>query len=161
MGFQTCRNLSVLLLAGVALVGCNNTPDKPKNIGSGPNNLPGAAGLANQQQLQDWNQKPIPLKSATTSPQGGLQPAGNPLLGNTSGSNLPANTGFVPSGPGNVGAPPPIFTPMPTNPTTRPGNDVRTTAPSNFAADPFRVDPLPLPGGANNPIPIPQPGSRP
>ncbi len=155
MGFQSRRSLSVLLLAGVALVGCNNGPDKPRQFGGSTVN-PASGGLANQGQTQQWqgNNKPFP-----TNPQPGL----TPLQTNQQnfGINNPAPGGPLnPAGgpaPAGVGGAPPTFQAIPTNNTLPAG--VRQSQPT-FAEDPTRPNTGPaFPPGAQ---PIqPPPGFRP
>ena len=68
MGIKTWRNLSVLLLVGAVLAGCNNTPDKKKSVLKEGPPTPNS-GLANQSQ-------PFPTKANTPT-----NDATNPFVG--------------------------------------------------------------------------------
>jgi hypothetical protein len=171
MGLQSWRGLSVLLLAGVTLVGCNNTPDKKYASGNGPTSLPG--GLANQNQNQGptqqlQNRDPFPRVQSPNNPfaggnqlnalPGSIQGNGAANTGGLPGSiqgNGAANTSFTPGAGGQM----PTFPPLPKDPV--PGRSDISPQPypgvpsgSGFAADPLRNSPS-LPGGMT-PIQPPQ-----
>ena len=162
MGLQSWRGLSVLLLAGVALVGCNNTPDKPKSFsGNGPTTLPGnlaSQGQGPTQLMQSQNRFPTANPGNPTAPNafpGSIQGNGAANTGGLPGSfqgNGAANTSFTPA-PG-TGGQLPTFPPLPKDPSTSTNrSDIMPypNVPSNsgFAADPLRSPPLP--GGVTPP----------
>lgn len=154
MGFRTCRNLSVLLLAGVALIGCNNTPDKPKQFGSGQNFPPANLPSAQNQQLQG-NTQQFPKASPLNTAGGSLQPNAFPSTlpnGPAPSKNFgPApglsNDPVIPSG---IGAPPSTFPPLP-----RTGD--LGTAPSQTGFGTQRNTAPPMPDGFGGPITPPTP----
>ena len=129
MGFNAWRNLSVLLLAGAALIGCNNTPQKNKE----------SIGLKGPQQGG-------PAGGIGQANKGGFPP-GTPV--GTNGQPFPTNPNpspFLPtSGPGQPGL-------NPSNPQQIIGGDPGRFAPmpggsgSNFSApnNPFAPAPNPI-----------------
>jgi hypothetical protein len=173
MGFQTCRNLSVFLLAGVAFVGCNN-PDKPKTV-MAPSPSPNMPNQGQNAQLQ--NQGAFPR----VSQQGPVTPAGLQPYDPSARTTVPPSQGFTPStpnglpmGPQNLpqmpGAPPigsaPTGLPMSSAPL--PGSSMPSSPPSGlpFSGQPMPVAPTntdrtspPLGSDFANPAAIPIPGA--
>ena len=156
MGFQTCRNLSVLLLAGVALVGCNNTP----KTASGPMPSQNVVTQGPNPQLQNQD-KAFPTVKAQSplSPAGGLQPT-DPYARTT----VPPSPGFtpgLPTGPSNLAPLPnaplpgtgPSGIPMPGSPL--PGSSMPV---SPLSGAPFPGS-TPLPGAPIGSTPISPPTS--
>jgi hypothetical protein len=143
MGFKYWRHLSLLVLAGAAIAGCNNTPTRPTTLGATNGNPP--AG-------QQANQKPFPINNNavnTNNPNNNFRPTG--------GANQPNNTN--PFGPAS-NQDPGRFQPLPNNnpnpfgnPSPNPnpfGNPNPSPAPNPFA-------PVPNPNGGNPVIPPPNP----
>ncbi|MBI3822086.1 MAG: hypothetical protein HY289_05325 [Planctomycetes bacterium] len=154
MGFLPWRSLSVLILAGVALTGCNNQ-QKDKGLTT----YPKAAPPGGQVQQQPAGQTQFP-----TQPAGGLSniqkpPAPSPF-GQPTGPGTPLQPGgqsFTPGGAGGI----PKFDPLPKAPTTGGLSPMPYTPvvpspqPGEFAGDRGPI----LPGGLQGtpPITIPAP----
>jgi len=173
MGFKPWGNLSVLLLAGAALVGCNNTPQKDKSLGAGPK--VGDASFAKGQPNMPGPSFPNPNGVSQQFPKPGVNP--NPLLDNSpkwpaSSGNSPSpfNPSFTPAGGSDIGGTPrnqfppnPSFPPTPkdnaplgSNFGGRPGN---ISPPANPSLPPIPNANSPFGGNINNsPAPY-QPGS--
>jgi hypothetical protein len=172
MGFKSWGNLSVLLLAAGALVGCNNTPQKDKTLGAGPK--VGDASIAKGQPNMPGPSFPNTNGVSQQFPKPGANP--NPLLDNSpkwpaSPGNSPStfNPSFTPAGgdiggtPRNPFAPNPSFPPTPKDNTPlgsnvggRPGN---ITPPVNPSLPPIPNTNSPFGGNINNsPAPY-QPGT--
>jgi hypothetical protein len=131
MGFNAWRNLSVLLLAGVVLAGCNNNAQKDKNVVAGPKATDPLA------------------KGQPTTPGPAFPNSSTPFP-----TQAPANVNNPPKNPftttsGNTNNP---ATPNPAFPTS--------VAPSNFpppsnqnSFTPSSGPNFPTPGGPNIPTP--------
>jgi hypothetical protein len=107
MGFKPWGNMSVLLLAGAALVGCNNTPQKDKSLGAGPK-IGDTSVAKGQPNMMPGPSFPNPNGAAQQFPKTGGNP--NPLLDNspkwptTSGNSpTPFNPSFTPAGGPDIG----------------------------------------------------------
>jgi hypothetical protein len=138
MGFQLCRTLSVLVLAGVALVGCQNTPDKPgKPFGGGP--LPGSGGVANQGAGQQFNGQQFTGQQSPGAPQA-FPKAQQPATGGLTNPSPFSPAGGSPSnqtfGPTPLAPSVPTTPNFPQLPNTGSVRDVRTPAPSDFGTLP-------------------------
>lgn len=108
MGFNACRNLSVLLLAGAALIGCNNGPQKNKDVitSKGPQPFqPGGVDQANKGGLPGGT--PV---SSNGFPMSNPDPNANPFL-KASGPGQPALSQGVQQ-PSAIGSDPGRFAPM-------------------------------------------------
>jgi hypothetical protein len=109
MGFKPWGNLSVLLLAGAALVGCNNTPQKDKSLGAGPKigdasfakgqtNIPGPKFPANTNAAP----QPYPQGVANPNPVLDVSPK-SPWSATSSNRVTPTNPSFTPTGGPDIG----------------------------------------------------------
>lgn len=168
MGFNACRNLSVLLLAGAALIGCNNGPQKNKEVitGKGPQAFqPGGAEQANKGGVPGspvsssvFPVKPDPNANPFLKASGPGQPALNPsvqqppAVGGDPGRFAPMS---IPSGAGNS---PPLVSPFgpPANPAS-PAPSLQKTSMFGDSRDlrlnPQTLDPAPNNNGPIVPIP--------
>ena len=163
MGSKPWQNLSALVLAGAALVGCNNTPQKTDNsIGATNGNppwktsqtaqqppapnfpvqpaQPGTSGFGTGQQPV----QPVGIPNNTGLPPYGSVNGGNvtaptnPMFPNTGNSNFPAGPNVPPSptfGPYTPGgnAPPVSSTSRTTAVPDVSGNMPSIPAPPNFS----------------------------
>src|SRR5216684_3434089 len=104
MGFKPWGNLSVLLLAGAALVGCNNTPQKDKSLGAGPKigdasiakgqtNMPGPKFPSNT----NGPSQAYPQAGANPNPLADISPK-SPWPPTPGSSPAPLNSSFAPAG---------------------------------------------------------------
>ena len=101
MGLNTLRSLSVLLLLGVALVGCNNTDKDKKIIGANKGAPPFSTGQVNTQGPPTFPSKQ-PFPTTNSNPGLGAQPA--PVFPATTGNVTPASPAFpTPGGLGPLG----------------------------------------------------------
>ena len=150
MGFKPWGNLSVLLLAGAALVGCNNTPQKDKSLGAGPKvgdasivkgqtNMPGPKFPSNT----NGPSQAYPQPGANPNPLADISPK-SPWPPTPGSSPAPFNSSFAPAGGPLPRDPfPPLprdIAPLGGNGGGRPGN---ITPPAN---------PLPPIPNVNSPI---------
>jgi hypothetical protein len=130
MGFKPWCKLSVLLLAGVALVGCNNGAEKDKKV-LGPTGLNSPTNGA----LSNPNRDPFPTKDNLITPIGGVSQqnkASDPTFG------IPANP--------NSGIPKPPLGLLPM------AREPSFTPPANPA--------VPMGGGSSNLLPLGSSGSN-
>lgn len=93
MGLNTLRSLSVLLILGVALVGCNNTDKDKKLIGANKGAPPFSTGQVNTQGPTFPSKQPFP-----TNPSPGLGAQPGPVFPATTGNVTPASPNFTPPG---------------------------------------------------------------
>lgn len=167
MGINGWRNLGVLLLAGAALAGCNNTPTRDRSIIT-PKAGDSPIGI-NQQNKGPFNQPGQtvgtgnPSAAFPTNPNANsLQPAQGQGLPN---ANLPLNQN---SQPLNVGANPGRFPPdtsIPTNNVQQPNNSFGPpsnpfgqqvpSVPSQFGQGQSRITQPGVPDTSNINIPPP------
>ncbi|HZZ81953.1 MAG TPA: hypothetical protein VFE62_25870 [Gemmataceae bacterium] len=112
MGFSEWRNLSVLVLASAALIGCNNGTQRDGRLVSSNNKAPSAfAGNQNSPGFSTAGQDKFPVASKPTPPSP-FAPTSNPNSNSSSPYNspfnnntsLPYSNSTVPAGglPGNA-----------------------------------------------------------
>jgi hypothetical protein len=142
MGFKPWGNLSVLLLASAALVGCNNTPQKDKSLGVGPKI--GDASIAKGQPNMPGPSFPNQNGASQQFPKTGGNP--NPLLDNspkwpaTSGNSpSPFNPSFTPTGGPDIGGT--TRNPFPPNPSFPPTSRDNVPLGSNGGGRPGNITP--------------------
>lgn len=162
MGFKPWGNLSVLLLASAALVGCNNTPQKDKSLGAGPKmgDVPVAKGQSNM----PGPSFPNPNGAAQQFPKTGGNP--NPLVDNspkwpvTSGNGpTPFNpTSFTPAGGPDIGGT--MRNPLPRDPFPALPKDIAPLD-GNGGGRPGNITPPAPFGGTINHSPAPYPSGSP
>ena len=172
MGFKPWRNMSILFLAGAALVGCNNTSQKDKSVVSGPSypmkSPPGVAGTNSTPgpnfPTGSGSQQPFPTRPLDNT---------NPAFPGQAKPVVPPQSPFGASAPGNPYNVPPFNAAPSSNlgpnssvPLNGGGSlNVGSTNPNNGANRSFvptagssvPAAPLPLPGPGM--LPIPTPGS--
>jgi hypothetical protein len=177
MGFKTWGNLSVLLFAGAALVGCNNTPQKTSGLGKGPEgpkladtsvakgqpNVPGPNfpnGAGSLQQYPKGGVNPSPFSDNTPKnpawPPSGNNPSAvnpsfrpdSPGIGGLKDNPLPPNPFALPPGGNNNGS---SVTPPPNPFGNQPVGGSVNKGPSLTPASDFAT----TPGSLNTPTPVP------
>jgi hypothetical protein len=169
MGSKPWRNLSILFLAGTALVGCNNTSQKDKSVASTSTiNSPGAPKVAGSGGAPAPNfpaqaafptkppentafpgqaKPPVPTQPFSTTTVPANSPFGGPTLNNT------ASPGLNGGGNPNLGS---------TNPSL-PSNPSQSFVPASGAGSnpSFPNAPLPITGLPGSPPTSPVPSVSP
>jgi hypothetical protein len=127
------RNLSVVMLAGAALVGCNSAPQKDTTLGTKPKDQPWGTQQTIQQPPSPAfpnPNTPQPFPQTKADPFGGPARPGAPPTNPFAPTNPPAPTGF---GNSSQNPPPGPSFPIMTNPNNSLGG---SPSPGAFPATP-------------------------
>lgn len=163
MEFKAWRNWSVLLLAGLALVGCNHTPDKNKGVFGTSPKIGDPYAKAQPDPKFPTTNSPFPVQPASNA----SNPPKSPFTPASGSNNNPAtlNPGYAsPSSPNS-------FTP-PTNPgnfaSPNGPNIINPPVPNSIAPPPISApgasnfgihSTTPLGGAGDGPLNVPPPSA--
>jgi hypothetical protein len=171
MGFQAWRSLSVLVLTGAALVGCNNGQKDSRIVSGGPNNSNPYANVNQKSPGFNTAQQQFPTinKSTPPSPFPNTNPANSPFAGANS-TPITGGNGMQPAGGvGTVGDlnklgplpnnSTPLNPTLPNNGAFAPSQPGPAFPPSGGSTFGDQRGPAPMPGGPGGygPINVPPP----